>query len=210
VTRDQNEKTRDLVSVGETIAMFVARDVGVPNSSSACALRVGGAESVNTVGSTELAGSACWIGRVGDDSPGEEVRTLQGQGVGVRAQRDPGRPTGLMLEIRLTPLQQRVSCHRAGSAGSALCTDDIDPSGIIPARSSTAAHAVSDAAVAGGGCTLLPLVDVVFAGVEDPAPLGVAAGDPGEAASALSEGHGEGVPRREDLSLLDRLDPVQP
>ena len=76
-----------------------------------------------------LGHQAAWIGVTGADEPGELVRrTLRAEGVDLRWSRvDPTAPTGLILfENRVADIN-RVTYHRAGSAGSRLGPADVTP-----------------------------------------------------------------------------------
>ncbi|GAA3447470.1 sugar kinase [Planomonospora venezuelensis] len=150
----------DLVTLGETMALFTARRVGLLRHAREFDLGVGGAESNVAIGVTRLGLRAAWIGRVGADELGELVRsTLTGEHVDTsRAVVDPGAPTGLMIKGRRTADLVDVGYYRAASAGSRLCPDDLDPelvrsarvlhvTGITPALS-VSAHEAVRAAVA--------------------------------------------------------------
>ncbi|WP_141704419.1 sugar kinase, partial [Planobispora rosea] len=145
----------DLVTLGETMALFTARRVGALRHARDFDLGVGGAESNVAIGVTRLGLRACWIGRVGADEFGELVRsTLAGEHVDVsRAVVDPDAPTGLMVKGRRTAELVDVRYYRAASAGSRLRPADLDTglirsarvlhvTGITPALSATALEAV--------------------------------------------------------------------
>ncbi|MET8167983.1 sugar kinase [Streptomyces sp. NPDC005329] len=123
-------------------------------------LSVAGAESNVAIGLARLGHRVRWAGRVGADELGALVlRTLRAEGVDIdhAVTDDTGRPTGLLLtEPRLGTLT-RVSYYRAGSAGSAVATDDVlsalapgvrvlHLTGITPALGPSAAEAVLAAA----------------------------------------------------------------
>ncbi|GGL43637.1 sugar kinase [Planomonospora parontospora] len=145
----------DLVTLGETMALFTARRTGLLRHARDFDLGVGGAESNAAIGVTRLGLRAAWIGRVGADEFGELVRsTLAGEHVDVsRTVVDPDAPTGLMVKGRRTSEAVDVRYYRAASAGSRLCPDDLDPelirsarvlhvTGITPALSASAREAV--------------------------------------------------------------------
>lgn len=128
--------------------------------------------SLVAIGVARLGGASTWIGRVGDDGFGERViRELRAEGVGVRAVLDEGAATGLMVKERVTAQSVRVHYRRTGSAGSRLCPDDVDASeivcagvlhvtGITPALSESAAHAVRHAIDIARGAAVPVSVDV--------------------------------------------------
>ncbi|MEU4829580.1 sugar kinase [Streptosporangium sp. NPDC023615] len=145
----------DLVTLGESMALFSARRTGPLRHARDFGLGVGGAESNVAIGVSRLGGRAAWIGRVGDDEFGGLLRsTLAGEGVDVRGMRvDPDAPTGLMIKSRRTAEAVDVRYYRSASAGSRLCPADLDVplirsarvlhvTGITPALSASAAETV--------------------------------------------------------------------
>ncbi|HLU75175.1 MAG TPA: sugar kinase [Nonomuraea sp.] len=155
----------DLVTFGETMALFAARRTGPLRFARDFDLGFGGAESNVAIGVTRLGRTACWIGRVGADEFGDLIRSaLLGEGVDVRAIPDPEAPTGLMIKGRRTADHIDVRYYRSGSAGSRIRPEDLDPglirgarvlhvSAITPALSESARaavrHAVEEARDAG-------------------------------------------------------------
>jgi 2-dehydro-3-deoxygluconokinase len=151
----------DVITFGETMALFSANETGhlrnVPN----WRLGIGGAESNLAVGLRRLGVDADWSGRVGDDVLGELiVHTLRAEGLQLRSVTvDRDAPTGLMLKERRTGTWTRVHYFRTGSAGSRLGPGDIDieamqnarvlhVTGITMALSDTARSAVDKAVTA--------------------------------------------------------------
>lgn len=64
---------------------------------------------------------------MGSDEFGQMVlRELRAEGVRTLSRQDAGRPTGLMVKARRTSQSVQVTYYRAGSAGSALDTSDVD------------------------------------------------------------------------------------
>ncbi|MEU8146129.1 sugar kinase [Nonomuraea sp. NPDC048901] len=125
----------DLVTFGETMALFAARRTGPLRFARDFDLGVGGAESNVAIGVSRLGHSATWISRVGADEFGELIRfTLQGEGVDVRTVTDPGAPTGLMIKGRRTADLVDVRYYRARSAASRITPEDVDPALIQAAR----------------------------------------------------------------------------
>ncbi|MFF0575847.1 sugar kinase [Streptosporangium saharense] len=118
----------DLVTLGESMALFTARRTGLLRHARDFGLGVGGAESNLAIGVSRMGRRAAWIGRVGADEFGELLRsTLAGEGVDVRGMIvDPEAPTGLMVKSRRTAELVDVRYYRSGSAGSRLCPDDLD------------------------------------------------------------------------------------
>jgi 2-dehydro-3-deoxygluconokinase len=145
----------DVVTLGETMALFRADSPGPLPHVHGLTLGIGGAESNVAIGLARLGTSVTWVGAVGQDSLGDlVVRELRAEGLTVVARRDPTAPTGLMIKERRTAEQLKVWYYRAGSAGSRLGPDDIPVdvvaearllhvTGITPALSPTAADATS-------------------------------------------------------------------
>jgi 2-dehydro-3-deoxygluconokinase len=136
------------------MALLWPPEVGLLRHVPALRLGIAGAESNLAVGVVRLGVPATWLGRVGDDEFGRLVTmTLRGQGVHTTAVVDSSAPTGLMVKERRTARSTRVLYYRSGSAGSRLCTGDLDAgviaggavlhvTGITPALSPSAREAV--------------------------------------------------------------------
>ncbi|MFC3978749.1 sugar kinase [Streptosporangium jomthongense] len=118
----------DLVTLGESMALFTARRTGLLRHARDFGLGVGGAESNLAIGVSRMGRRAAWFGRVGADEFGELLRsTLAGEGVDVRGMIvDPEAPTGLMVKSRRTAELVDVRYYRSGSAGSRLRPGDLD------------------------------------------------------------------------------------
>jgi 2-dehydro-3-deoxygluconokinase len=144
----------DVVTLGETMALVAAPEIGLLRHATSLRLSCGGAESNLAIGVSRLGHTATWVGRVGDDEFGVMVRRmLAAEGVDGRVRVDPGAPTGLMVKYRRTATVTQVQYYRRGSAGSRLRPDDIDAdlvrsarilhvTGITPALSDGAREAV--------------------------------------------------------------------
>ncbi|MEU1513230.1 sugar kinase [Streptomyces sp. NPDC005811] len=144
-----------VVTLGETMGLLAATTVGHLPHVPYMALGIGGAESNVAVALARLGTPVTWLGRVGADSVGDRVvRELTAEGIDVRAVRDAGAPTGLMLKERLPGGAVKVWYYRAGAAGSRLAPADVDVplvagarllhvTGITPALGESAAAAVS-------------------------------------------------------------------
>lgn len=116
-----------LVTLGETMGLFVARVLGDLAHVESFRLSMGGAESNVAIGVARLGGSATWMGRVGADGVGDLVqRELRAEGVECRVVVDAEAPTGIMVKSTPQGGRTRVDYHRRSSAGSRLQPDDID------------------------------------------------------------------------------------
>jgi 2-dehydro-3-deoxygluconokinase len=116
-----------IVTVGETMALLGTPDHCLFRAGSFPSLTIGGAESNVAIAATRLGARTTWMGRLGDDDLGDLVeRELRGQGVDVRARRDPEAPTGLMVKEHRHGRPTRVRYYRRHSAGSRLEAADLD------------------------------------------------------------------------------------
>ncbi|WP_457973775.1 sugar kinase [Arthrobacter sp. D1-17] len=150
-------QTTDVVTFGETMALFKADTPGPLSHVPGLSLGIGGAESNVAVALQRLGTSVTWLGRVGADSLGDlVVRELRAEGITVAPIRDSAAPTGLMVKERRTADAVKVWYYRSASAGSRLHPDDIPSdliarsrllhvTGITPALSSSAADATRQA-----------------------------------------------------------------
>lgn len=156
----------ELVTMGETMALLTAPEIGRLRDMHQLRLGAAGAESNVAIGVRRLGHPSAWIGRVGDDELGRMiVELLRREDVAVGAVRyDPGAATALMFKERRMADVVRVTYYRKGLAGSRLGPDDVDEklvtgarilhvTGITPALSPTARaathHAIDLARAAG-------------------------------------------------------------
>jgi 2-dehydro-3-deoxygluconokinase len=122
--------TGGLVTLGETLGLLVAEDVGPLSLARSMRLSMGGAESNVAIGVARLGPPATWIGRLGRDPIGDLVeRHLLAERVRAIVHRDDA-PTALMLRERRTGTASTVTYYRHGSAGSHLGPADL-PAGVI-------------------------------------------------------------------------------
>ena len=162
-----------LVTLGETLGLLVADDVGPLSLARGMRLSMGGAESNVAIGASRLGVPATWIGRLGNDPIGDLIeRQLLAERVRCLVQRDPS-PTAIMLRERRTGTSARVSYYRHGSAGSHLRPADIPDgvvekagvlhlSGITPALGAEPAAAVREAVRRARQAGVLVSVDLNF------------------------------------------------
>ncbi|MPQ68207.1 MULTISPECIES: sugar kinase [Pseudomonas] len=141
----------EILSFGETMAMFVAEQTGDLARVGHFHKRIAGADSNVAIGLARLGFKVNWLSRVGADSLGRFViDTLQGEGLHCDyVDIDPGYPTGFQLKSREDQGQDpQVEYFRRGSAASHLSVADIRPellkarhlhaTGIPPALSASA------------------------------------------------------------------------
>lgn len=126
----------DLVTIGETCAVFVARDVGRMRYCRDFTIRPGGAEATVAVGVRRLGISAGWVSALGDDELGQFVRGfIAAEEVDVsQIVVMPDRSTGIFIRERLPQGNARHYYYRNGSAFSALSKDKISAKYISSAK----------------------------------------------------------------------------
>lgn len=156
MTPTDDSGTRALVTLGESMGLITADDIGPIEYARSFSFGIGGAESNVAIGVARLGGESRWIGRLGHDAVGDMIeRRLQAETVRVLAIRDHAF-TGLMVKHRRFGDALQVDYHRRGSAGSHLSPADLPPgtietaailhvTGITPALSESAAQTVSAA-----------------------------------------------------------------
>ncbi|WP_077048371.1 sugar kinase [Pseudomonas sp. KK4] len=141
----------DILSFGETMAMFVADHNGDLARVDHFHKRIAGADSNVAIGLSRLGFKVAWLSRVGADSFGRfVVDTLKNEGLDCsHVAIDPVHPTGFQLKSRTDDGDDpRVEYFRRGSAASHLSPQSIIPellkarhlhaTGIPPALSDTA------------------------------------------------------------------------
>lgn len=123
-----------LVTLGETMAVFSAAQVGPLSGNREMRLSLAGAETNVAIGASRLGAQATWISRLGDDGFGELIlREMRAEGVTAIVHTDPSRPTGLMIKERPNALRTHVRYYRTGSAASAMTAFDIDTEAVASA-----------------------------------------------------------------------------
>jgi len=155
------EQALDVVTFGEAMALLLA-DTGVPlDQASTFRRQLAGAEATVAIGLARLGHRAGWFGRVGADGLGRAVLgELRRDGVDVsRVVVDPAAPTGVLIRDCPAGRPVEVGYYRAGSAGSRMSPEDVDPAyvgsaqilhltGITPVLSDSAAQATRAAVAA--------------------------------------------------------------
>jgi 2-dehydro-3-deoxygluconokinase len=135
----------DLLTFGETMALFAPSERGTLESAPAYHASIGGAESNCAIGLARLGYSVAWVSRLGCDPFGARVlKTIRGEGVDVsRVQMCDSAPTGLMFKEPGPGNTTRVFYYRRQSAAAALRSEQFDSlsakylfvTGITPALS---------------------------------------------------------------------------
>ncbi|VVO90415.1 sugar kinase [Pseudomonas fluorescens] len=141
----------DILSFGETMAMFVAEQSGDLADVGQFHKRIAGADNNVAIGLSRLGFNVGWLSRVGDDSLGRfVVDTLRKEGLDCsHVAVDTAHPTGFQLKSRTDDgSDPAVEYFRRGSAASHLSVQSITPqllnarhlhaTGIPPALSASA------------------------------------------------------------------------
>ena len=113
----------DVLSFGETMAMWVAEQTGDLAQVELFHKRIAGADSNVAIGLARLGFNVTWLSRVGADSLGRFIlNTLQAEGLDCRhVDIDPLHPTGFQLKSRVDDgSDPKVEYFRRGSAASRL------------------------------------------------------------------------------------------
>jgi dehydrogluconokinase len=118
----------DVLSFGETMALFVAEQTGDLATVERFHKRIAGADNNVAIGLSRLGFKVAWLSRVGQDSLGRFiVASLEREGLDCRhVGVDPAHPTGFQFKSRqddgADPL---VEYFRRGSAASRMSLDDL-------------------------------------------------------------------------------------
>lgn len=128
--------TLDVVTLGETMVLMLAKQMGPLREATTFHRDVAGAESTVAIGLCRLGCTAGWISRLGDDEFGQAILfRLRGEGVDTsRVTIDHTRPTGILFRERREHGPIAVVYYRRGSAASALSPEDLDVDYVRSAR----------------------------------------------------------------------------
>jgi sugar/nucleoside kinase (ribokinase family) len=151
--------TLDVLSLGETMALLVAQELGPLAQVQHFSKRLAGADSNVAIGLARLGFKVGWISRVGADSFGTYVRqAIEAEGVDTsQVEVDTQRSTGFMLKSRsVDGSDPAIEYYRRGSAASqlrlanlphayALKARHVHTTGITPALSPAARELVAHA-----------------------------------------------------------------
>lgn len=126
----------DVVTIGETCVVFVARDIGRMRYCRDFSIRPGGAEATVAVGLQRLGISAGWISALGDDELGHFVRNfIAAEQVDVsQVIVIPGKSTGIFIRERLPKGNAKHYYYRKGSAFSCFTKEKISAEYISKAK----------------------------------------------------------------------------
>jgi 2-dehydro-3-deoxygluconokinase len=147
---------RDLIVLGEALVSLIPENRESVRRSRHLRRFTGGTEVNVAVAASRLGHKVTWIGRLGDDLPGQAILDdLCQEGVLLdQVVIDGSRPTGLLVREAVPLSPARVSYARAHSAGSRVSKEDINlevvsnhrmahVSGVTPALSPEACDAAA-------------------------------------------------------------------
>ncbi|MGH2835235.1 MAG: sugar kinase [Solirubrobacteraceae bacterium] len=119
----------EVVAIGEPLIALLGQQTDVPLVEiSGYGMHVTGAELNAAVGLARLGHAVSFVGRVGTDPFGQVVRRrLAMEGVDTRWLVADERPTGLLFRNLRRTAPAEVVYRRAGSAGSCLAREDVEP-----------------------------------------------------------------------------------
>lgn len=120
----------DAVTIGEAMALFIARETGDLAAAESFIKRIAGAELNVAIGLARLGLKVGWVSRVGDDSFGRfTLQQLAKEGVDHRQVTVDNRyRTGFQLKAKVEDgSDPQVEYFRKGSAASHLSVDDFNP-----------------------------------------------------------------------------------
>lgn len=126
----------EVVTLGEVLTLFLAKGTTPLGQAVGFERSLAGAEANVAVGLARLGHSVAFVGRVGADPFGAQIkRSLRGEGIDVSGLSvDSARTTGLIVRDAPAGRPVTVSYYRSGSAGSALSPADVDADAIRRAR----------------------------------------------------------------------------
>ena len=131
------QKTLDVITIGEAMAMFVATETGDLSAVEHFMKRVAGAELNVATGLARLGLNVGWVSRVGDDSFGHFVLdSLKKEGIDAAGVTLDGRfATGFQLKSKVeNGTDPIVEYFRKGSAASHLSVGDYHEAYFASAR----------------------------------------------------------------------------
>lgn len=117
----------DVVTFGESMAMFIAEQEGELHKATNFTLALAGAETNVSVGLSRLGYKVGWVSKVGDDPFGKFImESLNKEGVDTTyVSVDPRYPTGFQLKSKVLTGDPEVKYYRKGSAASTLAVEDV-------------------------------------------------------------------------------------
>ena len=116
----------DVVTLGETMALWRTDDAGAPTNGSRGTLGFGGTDSNVAIALARLGHSSKWISVLGDDELGRMIASgIESEGVEISVRFSRSLPTGLMVKSPSKTKERFVSFYRSGSAASKMGVADV-------------------------------------------------------------------------------------
>lgn len=125
-------KIKDVFSVGETMIIFQAMQIGNFEDIPALYQKIGGAESNVLIGLARLGHNVAYMSQVGKDPFGKRIiKSIRAEGVDVsNVKVSSDNPTGLLFKEQKTKEATHVYYYRKDSAASKMSVQDI-PADVI-------------------------------------------------------------------------------
>lgn len=126
----------DVVTIGETMVLFVPNNVGPLRFASQFEKTVGGAESNVMIALSRLGHETGWISRLGEDEFGLYIRQfIRGEGIDIsRVTYDTAYPTAVFFKERQAAQDPKIYFYRKGSAASQMTPELLDEAYIAQAK----------------------------------------------------------------------------
>lgn len=124
----QNSQTKSFITLGEAMALFVAKTPGKLSEVENFSRSLAGAEVNVAIGMARLGFESTYVSKVGDDCFGEYVRTaISQEGISTdNISLSPEQATGFMLKSNVTDGSDPITQYfRRNSAASTLSASDI-------------------------------------------------------------------------------------
>ncbi|RBP91466.1 5-dehydro-2-deoxygluconokinase [Cytobacillus firmus] len=126
----------DVVTIGETMALFTPNEEGMLRHTHSFSMKFGGAESNVAIGLSRLGHRSRWISRLGEDEFGDAMLSfIRGEGVDVSyVTRDQSAPTGVFFKEFRRLNDTRVYYYRKDSAASKMKAEWLEDEAIKDAE----------------------------------------------------------------------------
>ncbi|PWW29495.1 2-dehydro-3-deoxygluconokinase [Cytobacillus oceanisediminis] len=126
----------DVVTIGETMALFTPNEEGMLRHAHSFSMKFGGAESNVAIGLSRLGHRSRWISRLGEDEFGDAMQSfIRGEGVDVSyVTRDQSVPTGVFFKEFRRLNDTRVYYYRKDSAASKMSAEWLQEDSVSDAE----------------------------------------------------------------------------
>ncbi|WHX42687.1 sugar kinase [Mesobacillus sp. AQ2] len=126
----------DVVTIGETMALFTPNEEGMLRHALSFSMKFGGAESNIAIGLSRLGHRSRWISRLGEDEFGDAMLSfIRGEGVDVSfVTRDQSASTGVFFKEFRRLNDTRVYYYRKDSAASRMGAEWLEEDSISDAK----------------------------------------------------------------------------